>query len=159
MRELSGLVDVYLPDLKYFDSGLSAKYSQAADYFEVARAAIGEMYSQVGEVVIEDGLIKRGVIVRHLVLPGCRRDSMAILGELAEFLPVDKIKLSLMRQYTPEFVDGERYPELARRITTFEYNSVLKRASRLGFDGFIQSAESATSAYTPNFNSDDAFLV
>ena len=159
LRELSGLVDVYLPDLKYFDSGLSAKYSQAADYFEVARAAIGEMYSQVGEVVIEDGLIKRGVIVRHLVLPGCRRDSMAILGELAEFLPVDKIKLSLMWQYTPEFLDGERYPELARRITTFEYNSVLKRASELGFDGFIQSAESATSAYTPNFNSDDAFLV
>ena len=159
LRALRGLVDVYLPDLKYFSSELSSKYSQAADYFEVARAAIGEMFSQVGEVVIEDGLMKRGVIVRHLVLPGCRRDSMEILRELANFLPVDKIKLSLMRQFTPDFVDGEKYPELARRITTFEYNSVLSRASELGFDGFIQSAESATSAYTPRFNCDEAFSV
>ena len=159
LRALSGLVDVYLPDLKYFSSELSGKYSAAPDYFEVARAALTEMYSQVGEAIIEDGLMKKGMIVRHLVLPGCRRDSMAILDELAGMLPIDKIKLSLMRQFTPDFVDSERYPELARRITTFEYNSVLSRASELGFDGYIQSAESATAAYTPDFNCEEAFSV
>ena len=159
LRELSGLVDVYLPDLKYFSGELSGKYSAAPDYFEVASAALREMFLQVGETVVEDGLTKRGMIVRHLVLPGCRKDSMAILDELARMLPTDKIKLSLMRQYTPDFVDAEKYPELSRRITTFEYNSVLAHASALGFDGYIQSAESATSAYTPNFNCDDAFSV
>ena len=159
LRALSGLVDVYLPDLKYFSSELSAKYSAAPDYFEVASRALAEMYSQVGETVIEDGIMKRGMIVRHLVLPSCRKDSVALLERLANMLPVDKIKLSLMRQFTPEFVDGEKYPELCRKITTFEYNSVLDRAAELGFDGYIQSAESATSAYTPRFNCDEAFSV
>ena len=156
---LSGLVDVYLPDLKYFSSELSAKYSAAPDYFKVASRALLKMYSSVGEAIIEDGLMKKGMIVRHLVLPSCRRDSIALLCELAELLPIDKIKLSLMRQFTPDFVDKDRYPELARRITTFEYESVLKHASSLGFDGYIQSAESATSAYTPSFNCNEAFSV
>lgn len=159
LRSLSGLVDVYLPDLKYFSRELSAKYSAAPDYFEVACGALSEMFSQVGENVIENGLMKRGMIVRHLVLPGCRRDSIALLSELARLLPVDKIKLSLMRQFTPDFVDRDKYPELARRLTTFEYNSVLERASALGFDGYVQSAESATSAYTPSFNCDEAFRI
>ena len=156
---LSGLIDVYLPDLKYFSSELSGKYSSAPDYFEVACAALTEMLSQVGEAVFEDGLMKKGMIVRHLVLPGCRKDSIALLSELARLLPVDKIKLSLMRQFTPDFVDRDKYPELCRRVTTFEYDSVVRHASSLGFDGYAQSAESATSAYTPSFNCDDAFLV
>lgn len=157
LKLLSGLVDVYLPDLKYFSPELSSKYSSAPNYFEVASAAIREMLSQVGECVFEKGLIKRGVIVRHLVLPGCRADSMAALSALAELLPIEKIKISLMRQYTPDFVDREKYPELSRRITSFEYDSVLRHAERLGFDGYIQSAESASSKYTPSFNSQDAF--
>ena len=159
LKRLSGLVDVYLPDLKYFSSELSAKYSGAADYFEVASRALTEMLSQVGEAMFEDGLIKRGVIVRHLVLPGCRKDSIKVLEALSELMPTDKIKLSLMRQFTPDFVDKDRYPELRRRVTTFEYDSVVRRAGELGFDGYIQSAESATSEYTPSFNCAEAFLI
>ena len=156
---LSGLIDVSLPDLKYFSSELSAKYSSAPDYFEVANRALCEMFYQVGEAVFEDGLMKKGLIVRHLVLPGCRRDSIALLSELARLLPVDKIKLSLMRQFTPDFVDRGKYPELCRHLTTFEYDSVVAQASSLGFDGYVQSAESASSAYTPQFNCDEAFSV
>lgn len=159
IRSLSGLVDIYLPDLKYYSGELSGRYSSAPDYFEVARAALIAMFSEVGEAQFsEDGLMKRGMIVRHLVLPSCRRDSIALLSELADFLPADKIKLSLMRQFTPDFVDGEKYPELCRRLTSFEYDSVVRHASSLGFDGYVQSAESASAAYTPSFNTPDAFL-
>ena len=152
---LDGLVDVYLPDLKYYSPELSGRYSAAPDYFEVASRAIREMYRQTGEVsfAVEDGkeLIKKGVIVRHLLLPGCRRDSMRVVEELAGLLPTDKVRLSLMRQFTPDYVDKERYPELGRRVTTFEYESVVKRADELGFEGYVQGAESAVSAYTPDF--------
>lgn len=179
LKELNGLVDIYLPDLKYFSSELSRKYSGAGDYFDVASGAIYEMFSQVGECVFDpeenkggkEGkeaksevdagsatLLKRGVVVRHLVLPGCRSDSIKLLEILSELIPVDKVKLSLMRQFTPDFVDCEKYPELARKITTFEYNSVVKRARELGFDGYVQSAESAVSAYTPSFNCPEAFI-
>ena len=158
LKLLEGLVDVYLPDLKYFSPELSAKYSAAADYFEVASAAIREMHRQVEKNEFSGELMVKGVIVRHLVLPGCRRDSIELLGALSSLLPVGEIKLSLMRQFTPDFVDGEKYPELCRRVTTFEYNSVLKRAGELGFDGYSQAAESAVSAYTPDFNSPEAFI-
>ena len=158
LRLLQGLVDVYLPDLKYFSSELSAKYSKAPDYFEVASAALCEMLRQVGEVYFEGGLIKKGMIVRHLVLPSCRADSIALLDELARLLPIKKIRLSLMRQFTPDFVDGELYPELCRRLTSFEYSSVVKKAESLGFEGYIQGADSACSDYTPNFNCSEAFI-
>ena len=151
LRMLDGLVDVYLPDLKYFSAELSGKYSSAPDYFEVASEAIKEMHRQVGGVRIEDNLIKKGIIVRHLVLPGCRKDSMRIVEELAKLLPANEIKISIMRQFTPDFVDGEKYPELKRRVTSFEYGSVVKRAEELGFDGYTQGAEAAVSDYTPDF--------
>ena len=151
LKMLDGLVDVYLPDLKYFSSELSQKYSSAPDYFNVAREAIKEMHRQVGEAVIEDGLIKKGIVVRHLVLPSCRGDSIRLIEELASFLPVSEVRLSIMRQFTPDFVDGERYPELKRKVTSFEYDSVVKRALSLGFDGYTQSASAATAAYTPDF--------
>lgn len=159
LKRFSGLVDVYLPDLKYFSSELSARYSGAADYFEVASAAITEMLSQVGEPVFEGGLIKRGVIVRHLVLPGCRKDSMNVLRALSELVPTGKIKLSLMRQFTPDFVDREKYPELYRKVTTFEYDSIVNLAGELGFDGYVQSAGSASAEYTPTFNCREAFQL
>jgi putative pyruvate formate lyase activating enzyme len=159
IRSLSGLVDIYLPDLKYFSSELSAKYSAAPDYFEVAKKALAAMFSEVGEAEFSpDGMMKKGMIVRHLILPSCRKDSIALISELASLLPVDKIKLSLMRQFTPDFVDGKKYPELCRRLTSFEYDSVVKHASSLGFDGYVQSAESASSSYTPDFNTPEAFL-
>jgi len=152
LKMLDGLVDVYLPDLKYFSPELSARYSSAPDYFEVASRAIGEMYRQVGEIKFDNnGLIKRGLIVRHLVLPSCRKDSIRIVEELASLLPADKVRLSLMRQFTPDFVDSERYPELARRVTSFEYGSVVKRAAELGFTGYTQGADSASAKYTPDF--------
>ena len=153
LRRLEGLIDIYLPDFKYASGELAAKYSAAPDYPEVAAAALSEMHRQVGGAEFDaDGMMGRGVIVRHLVLPGCRRDSAAVLQKIADTLPVRDIKLSIMRQYTPEFVDAERFPELARRLTSFEYDFVVKEAARLGFDGFTQQKESATAAYTPNFD-------
>ncbi len=152
LKTLEGLVDVYLPDLKYFSPELSARYSSAPDYFEVARKAIKEMHRQVGETIIEDGLIKKGVIVRHLVLPSCRKDSIRIIEELSRILPANELKISIMRQFTPDFVDGEKYPELCRRVTSFEYDSVVKKAAELGFYGYTQGAEAASAAYTPDFD-------
>lgn len=150
---LRGLVDVYMPDMKYFSPELSRDYSGAADYFKVARAALVRMVEQVGEPVLsEKGMLIRGVLVRHLVLPGCRKDSIALLGALAEAVPPEKILLSLMSQYTPEFVpDDCIYENLKRRITSLEYESVVSEMQRLGFDGFIQSRTSATAEYTPKF--------
>lgn len=152
LRELDGLVDVYLPDFKYFSQELSARYSHAADYFEVAKSAILEMHRQQPRLVFgEDGTLKSGLVVRHLVLPSCRRDSLAILDKLAEMLPADGFLLSLMSQYTPEFCDAERYPELGRQLTSFEYDSVAKKALELGFEGFFQDRTSASAVYTPDF--------
>lgn len=159
LRRLEGLVDVYLPDVKYFSSELSAKYSSAPDYYAVASSAATEMYRQVGDCTFDGELIKRGLIVRHLVLPGCRRDSIALLQALARLLPTSGVRLSLMRQFTPNFVSREEYPELCRRLTSFEYDSVLREADRLGFIGYSQSAESADAAYTPGFNTSEAFSL
>lgn len=147
-----GLVDIYLPDFKYVSPALSAAYSGAPDYAAVAKTAIAEMFRQVGAVREEGGLLKKGVVVRHLVLPGCRQDSIAVLRELAALLPVSEIYLSLMRQYTPEFVSGEAPSNLHRRVTTFEYDSVAKEALALGFSGFFQEKGSASAAYTPDWN-------
>lgn len=153
LRRLDGLVDIYLPDFKYASRELAAKYSAAPDYPEVAAAALREMHRQRGEAVFDgDGIMKSGVIVRHLVLPGCRRDSARVLRLIADTVPVEDIKLSIMRQYTPEFVDAAAFPELARRLTSFEYDFVVAEAARLGFDGFTQQKESATAEYTPNFD-------
>ncbi|MBE6577999.1 MAG: radical SAM protein [Ruminococcaceae bacterium] len=152
LRLLDGLVDVYLPDFKYYSSELSEKYSSAPDYAEVATKALGEMYRQVGECVYDkEGLLKRGMIVRHLVLPTHRDDSKRVLEHLASILPTDKILLSLMSQYTPDFALDQPYRELHRRLTSFEYRSVADTALELGFDGFFQERSSAKKDYTPNF--------
>lgn len=152
LRRFEGLVDVYMPDFKYASSELAKKYSSAHDYPQVASAALSEMYRQVGKYAYgEDGMLKKGVLVRHLVLPGARRDSAEVLTRLAELLPVDGILLSLMRQYTPDFAYDAPFPELHRRITSFEYISVLRVAEELGFEGFTQSADAASRDYTPSF--------
>ena len=153
LRALEGLVDIYLPDFKYASPSLSEKYSAASDYPEVASAALTEMHRQCGEAVFDDdGLMKRGVIVRHLVLPGQYRDSIEVLRKIAKLVPIQDIKISLMRQFTPDFVDKAAYPELCRRLTTFEYQKVIEEASRLGFDGYVQDAASASAIYTPDFD-------
>lgn len=153
LRTLEGLVDIYLPDLKYFSKDISDRYSAASDYFEYAAEAICEMYRQSGAVCLNDeGIMMCGVMVRHLVLPGCRMDSVKVLSELAALLPVEDIRLSLMSQYTPDFVKGCGYPEIERRVTTFEYNFVMGFAEKLGFNGYYQKRESAESSFTPDFD-------
>lgn len=152
LRLLEGLVDIYLPDLKYASSALAKRYSSAPDYPSVAINALKEMFRQVGKYqYAEDGTLKRGLLVRHLVLPSCRKDSIEVLKMLADALPVSDMLLSLMSQYTPDFALDCPYTELHRRLTSFEYESVTKQALALGFDGFIQSRTSAVSDYTPQF--------
>ena len=156
LRRLAGLVDVYLPDFKYVSGELSAAYSAAPDYAEVATAALAEMYAQAGAVQFDArGKMTRGVIVRHLVLPGCRADSMAVLEHVAKTVPVADIRLSLMRQYTPDFAPESAPKNLKRRVTSFEYESVMARAVELGFEGFFQGKEAASASYTPNFEERD----
>ena len=151
LRRLDGLIDIYLPDFKYISPQMAA-YSHAPDYAAVASAAVTEMFRQRGPLRFgADGLLQSGLIVRHLVLPGGRHDSIAVLDRLSDLLPVSDVRLSLMSQYTPDFVDAEKYPALARRITTFEYNSVLRRAEQLGFEGYFQGRTSASAEFTPDF--------
>lgn len=155
LKLLDGLVDVYLPDFKYYDNDLAKKYSFAPDYLEVATAALGEMLRQTGKPQFngEERLL-RGVIVRHLVLPGHRADSIAVLNHIAECFGADSILLSLMSQYTPDFYSNRgdcQYKNLCRRVTKFEYDSVMKVADSLGFEGYFQGRASADRCFTPEF--------
>ncbi|MGN0598435.1 MAG: radical SAM protein [Oscillospiraceae bacterium] len=152
LKMLDGYVDIFLPDFKYHNNEIAWKYSGAGDYFEVVCAAIDEMLRQVGAAEFdENGMMKRGVIIRHLTLPNHRHDSIAVLEEIASRWGTENILLSLMSQYTPFFRSSE-FPEISRRISTFEYNSVLKRAEELGFKGFMQERSSAKEEYTPDFD-------
>lgn len=148
LRTLSGLADVYLPDLKYRDSELSRRFSGAPDYFEVAMSAIEEMVAQRGAPRFEDGILVSGVMVRHLVLPGCRKDSIAVINALRERFERGQILLSLMSQYTP--MPGVP-KELSRAVTTFEYESVCDAVREAGFDGYFQEKTAAGKGYIPPF--------
>ncbi len=150
---LDGLIDIYLPDFKYFDDELARGYSLAPDYAKTAKEALIEMHRQVGRLTLdENGIARRGLIVRHLVLPACREDSKAVLKFISEFLPVEDLTLSLMRQYTPDFANSDAPKNLKRRLTSFEYEDVLNYALSLGFDGFSQDKESAKTDFTPKFD-------
>ena len=151
LRQWEGKVQVYLPDLKYFSPELSAKYSAAPDYFAVASKAIMEMHRQQPQLVWEGDLLKSGLIIRHLVLPGCMKDSLQILDFLDKHLPKDSFLLSLMSQYTPT-ENCKQFPEINRRVTTYEYRKVADRAAELGFSGFAQDRRSAKEEYTPPFD-------
>jgi putative pyruvate formate lyase activating enzyme len=152
LRLLEGLVDVYLPDCKYLEAETAEKYSRAADYYPVAEAAIAEMLRQVGKPRFDgEGMLRRGVILRHLVLPGGRRESIALLQRLHARFGSEAFLLSLMSQYTPAFASDAPYPELHRRVTSFEYRTVAEAAEGLGFDGYFQERSSATETYTPTF--------
>lgn len=153
LRLLEGLVDIYLPDLKYFSPELSKRFSQAPDYFEKAAAALAEMYRQVGPPLFtdENGLLQRGMIVRHLVLPGQTRDSKKILRYLYETYG-DNIYISIMNQYTP-LPHVAHIPELNRRVTSEEYDRVLHFARRLGIsNGFRQEGSAAAESFIPAFD-------
>ncbi len=155
IRELSETVDVFLTDFKYASPETAKLYSAAEDYPEIAAASLAEMHKITGKCTFdENGMMTRGIIVRHLILPGHRTDSIAVLQKIAEILPVENIRLSLMAQYTPEFLPDEpveKYKKIRRRITSFEYNAVLDESERLGFDGYSQERTSATKKYTPDF--------
>lgn len=153
IKRLDGLVDVYLPDIKYYDRELSARYGAAPDYFEYALSALKEMMRQQPRNIIRDGSMKRGVLVRHLVLPNCYKDSMALFRRLAEEFPDYKPLISVMRQYTPCY-RAQDYPELNRRLTTFEYEKVTELCAGLGFEGFTQQKGCETMEYTPDFEED-----
>lgn len=153
LRLLEGLVDIYLPDFKYISKTLANACSGAADYAEAATAALAEMYRQVGAVQFdENGMLTRGMVVRHLLLPGCRKDTAAVLEALAQTLPVRDIRLSLMRQYTPDFAPRTAPKHLLRRVVSFEYNAALEKAAALGFEGFSQGKDAATKEFTPDFD-------
>ena len=150
VRALDGYVDVWLPDLKYGTAEAAQACSAPADYPEVALAAIAQMAAQAGAPQFApDGTIVRGVIVRHLVLPGGRRDSIVALKRLAEVIDPAAIRLSLMRQYTPPAALALA-PPLNRTLTTFEYDSVLRAAG--AFDGYVQSAESVGEEFVPEWD-------
>ena len=153
LRALDGLVDIYLPDFKYFDDALAKEYSSAPNYATTAGEALVEMHRQVGKLTLdENGIATRGLIVRHLVLPACREDSRAVLKYISEILPTEDVTLSLMRQYTPDFANENAPKNLKRRLTSFEYDDVLNYAISLGFDGFSQDKESAKKDFTPKFD-------
>ena len=150
IRSLDGLIDVYLPDLKYFDSDVSKKYSNAENYFEKASKAVVEMQKQVGKSVIKDGIMQKGLIIRHLVLPKNTDQSIKILRWIKDNLPIDTY-ISLMSQYVP-YVKTE-YKELNRRIVTAEYQKVIDEFERLGFkNGFMQERSSAQTDFIPKFD-------
>lgn len=150
LRSLEGKVQVWLPDLKYVDSGLSQDLSGAADYFDAASAAIEEMVRQTGDYVLEAGLLKRGVLIRHLMLPGQLENTKAVLDWVAETFRPGQVLLSLMAQYTPQpGAEGL----LSRRVTGAEYRAALLYMENLGItDGYCQDAASARAEYTPDFD-------
>lgn len=155
IKSLEGLVDIYLPDFKYMDAELSAKYSHAPDYSEVAKMAIAEMVRQTGSAEFfdndEEGLMRRGTIVRHLILPECTKDSKAVIRYLYETYG-DTIYISIMNQFTP-LAGVERCPELNRRVTEAEYDEVVAYALGIGVEhGFIQEGETAEESFIPQFD-------
>ncbi|MBR6618064.1 MAG: radical SAM protein [Oscillospiraceae bacterium] len=148
---LDGYVDIFLPDFKFFDTETARNYANAPDYPAVAERAIAQMLAITGKPVFEGNILKRGCIIRHLVLPGHRHESIALLHHLKNTFGTDNCLLSLMSQYTP-MRQIPQHPQLNRRITKMEYNCVLKTAQDLGFQGYLQDKSSANSIYTPEFD-------
>lgn len=152
LRMLQGLIDVYMPDFKFFDSSLSSSFSSAPDYAAQALSSMEEMLRQTGDLLWDGEHLKRGVMVRHLILPGHTDDSVAILEALSKHFPKEKIVLSLMRQFTP-MPDSRSFEELTRRLTTIEYQKVLRKAKALGFEHiYTQKRDSASAEFIPDFS-------
>lgn len=154
LRMLEGYIDIYLPDVKYF-SEEAAKLSAAPNYFETAITAVGEMVRQTGKPQFDGNLLKKGTVVRHLVLPYLYKDSVEIIHHIGERFGED-ILFSLMSQYTP-FYKAKDHPRLNRRITTFEYNKALDAVIESGLQGFMQERSSAKEEYTPDFDLSGVF--
>lgn len=145
LKLLEGYVDIWLPDVKYFDDERALRYSRAKDAFNVSCEALSEMIRQ------KKAGSSKEVIVRHMVLPGGKDDSIALLRALSKRFGTGDYLLSLMSQYTP-FYKASECPEINRRLTSYEYDRVLDEALRLGFSGFMQERTSAKEEYTPEFD-------
>lgn len=150
IRKLEGLVDVYMPDLKYADDTLAKQFSNASYYFETACNAILEMYRQTGPYVIENGRMKRGVLIRHLVLPNCLENSLRVIEWVAETFPKNSVLFSLMSQYVP--MNGISAP-LNRTLTQKEYDGAVSWLEFCGLEnGYTQEYSSATTKLLPKFD-------
>lgn len=152
LKMLDGLVDVYLADIKYVSSAVSKKYSGAEDYFRVASEAVLEMQRQVGENVFDaNGMMQKGLIIRHLVLPGNISQAMRVMDWVKENLPKETV-LSIMSQYTP-CGKASDYPTINRKLSRREYDMVLDYAEKLGFENaFIQESGSSSEEFIPDFD-------
>lgn len=159
LKMLEGLVDIYLPDLKYFDSEPAKKYSDAEDYFEFASKAVLEMHRQVGSLEVdENGIAKKGIIIRHMVLPGNISQAVKVFEWVAENLPIETF-ISVMRQYTP-YGEALDMPPINRRLTGREYKIVKDKILALGFENcFFQSKDSAEENFIPDFNLEGVDLL
>lgn len=147
---LNGYIDIYLPDFKYFYNSTSMKYSGAANYPETAKRAVKKMQQQTGNPIFDENkMMKKGTIIRHLVLPGHRRESIEIIKWIAENFTPDQIMISLMSQYTP--AAASEFKNLERHVTKFEYNSVADVLQQYDFNGYVQDITSARESYIPDF--------
>ena len=152
LQKLDGKAQIYLPDLKYLDSARAERYSAAPDYPEVARAAIREMFRQVGPVELDaDGIMKHGVIIRHLILPGGLNEAKNVMDWVAEEFSPGEVLFSLMSQYVP-LGRAAQFPEINRQLRKSERRSAVEYMSALGLEGFFQDPESASGAYVPSFD-------
>lgn len=150
IKMLDGIIDIYLPDFKYYDNCYAIKYSHANNYFEYAKEALEEMYKQVGKPIIKNGLMKKGIIVRHLMLPGLKEDTKKILEYLYNTYK-DNIYISIMNQYTP-VKTFENYKELNNKITDTDYDEIINYAIDLGIKkAFIQEGETQSESFIPDF--------
>ena len=151
LKMLDGLVDIYLTDIKYADGVVAKKYSRAENYFEIASKAVKEMFRQTGDAVFENGIMKKGLIIRHLVLPGNVSQGMKVLDWIKENLN-GEFAISLMGQYLP-CGEAEKYPTINRRLSHREYNMVIDYADKLGFENaYIQDLSASDDIYIPDFD-------
>lgn len=152
IKMLEGTVDIYLPDIKYFSTELSLKYSGASDYFDYASEAVLEMYHQTGNNIYDDnGIMKSGVIIRHMIMPSHKEDSYKVLDWIRDNIGTEAC-VSLLSQYTPAY-NAEKYKEINRKLMSLEYTRVIEHFFDIGLkNGFMQEKSSAESKYTPIFD-------
>lgn len=154
LKRLEGRIQIYLPDVKYSDDALALRYSHAKEYFQTAKRAVREMFRQTGSYRIseETGLLERGVVIRHLLLPNHVENTLRVIDWVAETFDPGEVLFSLMRQYVPHGRAAE-YPELNRRVTDEEYQRVEQHLYDSGIeDGFVQDGESASDSFIPAFD-------
>ena len=150
IKRLEGVIDIYLPDFKYSDNALAKRLSHCGDYVETATAAIDEMLRQQPEIIIKNGVIQHGVIIRHLVLPSHTKNSIGVLEIIKERYGTSAL-VSLMAQYMPAGKAAD-YPDINRKLTKREYNKILNKYIELDLDGFAQELDASDQKYVPEWN-------